>query len=361
MTNIINRYLIVNFLKIVLNAVLIFLALGVLLNLFEEINFFKNLNQSISLPFILALSLVPTLIIELLPFIVFFSSMFYFIQLRSNKDLLSVKTFGYSNLKIIFIISFVAFLIGGFVLFTINPITSALVKYYEKEKAQYSIDVDHLVAINKNGLWIKENTNAGYKIINSQKLEKNTLKKVSIYIFDDSHKLLKRIEAESAVILNNPWQMNNVSVYDYEKDIDTLNIDSYSFKTEKILDKINSLYKNSNTVSFIDLITNYSNLNEKGYSKKTLNEKINKFISLPPFLLLMVVLASLFSIGTLEAKQNFYYVLISILIAVIIYYLRDLSFAFGQTEKISLILSVWMPIIAISLFCTIGIIQINEK
>jgi len=33
----------------------------------------------------------------------------------------------------------------------------------------------------------------------------------------------------------------------------------------------------------------------------------------------------------------------------------------GQTEKISLVLSVWMPLIAISLFCSIGVIQINEK
>ena len=44
-----------------------------------------------------------------------------------------------------------------------------------------------------------------------------------------------------------------------------------------------------------------------------------------------------------------------------IYYLKDLSIAMGQTEKINLTLSIWMPIIIISLFCSIGIIQINEK
>ena len=44
-----------------------------------------------------------------------------------------------------------------------------------------------------------------------------------------------------------------------------------------------------------------------------------------------------------------------------IYYFKDLSFALGQTEKISLGLSVWMPVIALGLFCTIGVIQINEK
>ena len=109
------------------------------------------------------------------------------------------------------------------------------------------------------------------------------------------------------------------------------------------------------------MILDYSELNEKGYSKKLLNEQINKFASLPVFLFLMVVLAAIFTIGTLKNKQNFYYILVSIMTCVAIYYFKDLSIALGQTEKISLILSVWMPIIVIGLFCSIGVIQINEK
>ena len=75
----------------------------------------------------------------------------------------------------------------------------------------------------------------------------------------------------------------------------------------------------------------------------------------------MVILSSVFTIGTLNHKQNYYYIILSILISVVIYYFKDLSFALGQTGKINLILSVWMPIIAVGLFCSIGVIQINEK
>ena len=75
----------------------------------------------------------------------------------------------------------------------------------------------------------------------------------------------------------------------------------------------------------------------------------------------MVTLAAIFTIGTLKNKQNFYYVLIAILTCVAIYYFKDLSIAIGQTEKINVILSVWMPIVVVGLFCSIGVIQINEK
>ena len=359
MNKIINKYLIVKFLKTILNTLLVFFSLGVVLNLYEEIEFFKNLDLSFTLPIILSLSYVPTLITELLPFIFFISSMFYFLSLRSSKDLLSIKVFGYSNIKIILIISLFSFLLGCIVLFVVNPITSTFVKYYETEKARYSRDVDHLVSINKNGVWIKEIDEFGYKIINAEEINNETLERISIYIFNDN-KLIKRIESESAIISNNPWLMKNVNIYNIKENNSTF-LENYEFQSEITLGKINSLYKNLNTISFLSLVLNYSQLNKKGYSQKILNEKINKFTSLPIFLSLMVVLAAIFTIGSLKNKQNFYYILISILVCVTIYYFKDLSIALGKTEKINLILSVWMPVILISLFCTIGVIQINEK
>ena len=360
MNKIINKYLVIKFSKVIFNSILIFLSLGIILNLFEEIEFFKNLNLPFILPVILSFSYVPTLILELLPFIIFLSSMFYFLHLRSSKDLLSIKVFGYSNLKIILILSFFSFVFGLFVLFAVNPITSTLVKYYETEKAQYARDVEHLISINKNGVWIKEIDSLGYKIINAEKLNKDSLENISIYKFNNKHKLLERLEAETALITKSPWIMKNTMIFK-DKDVYATFFKNYEFQSDKVLDKINSLYKNLDTISFLNLLLDYEKLNEAGYSKKILNEKINKFISLPIFLFLMVVLAGIFTIGTLKNKQNFYYVLISILTCVAIYYFKDLSIALGQTEKISLTLSIWMPVIVISLFCSIGVIQINEK
>ena len=360
MNKIINQYMIFDYSKIVLNTILIFITLGIVLNLFEEIEFFKNLNQPFTIPIVLSLSFVPTLIFELLPFIIFLASMFYFLHLKSNKDLLAIKVFGYSNLKITLIVALFTFFFGVFILITVNPVTSSLIKYYETEKAKYARDVDHLISVNKNGVWIKEINTYGYNIINAKKLEGATLKKISIYMFAKNNTFLRRIESDSAIISENPWVMKNVLIYDMAND-NNKKFKNYEFETENILDKINSLYRNLDTISFIDLIKNYSRLNEMGYSKKSLNKRIHKFISLPFFLFLMVVLASIFSIGTVSNKQNYYYVIVSILASVVIYYFKDLSIALGQTGKINLALSVWMPVLTLGLLCSIGVIQINEK
>ena len=96
------------------------------------------------------------MIINLLPFIIFISSMKFLIDIRNNKDLLTMKIFGYSNFRIFFILAFTSFLLGWLILFLVNPITSTMSKYYEKTKSNYSRDIDHLVTFNNNGLWIKK-------------------------------------------------------------------------------------------------------------------------------------------------------------------------------------------------------------
>ena len=39
-----------------------------------------------------------------------------------------------------------------------------MVKFYEKTKSNYSKDTDHLVTINRNGVWIKERKTMTYTL-----------------------------------------------------------------------------------------------------------------------------------------------------------------------------------------------------
>ncbi len=362
MNNVINRYLIFGYLKTILNAILIFVCLGVILNLFEEIEFFKNLDIGIGLPLLLTMLFIPNLIIQLLPFVIFLASMWYLISIKSNRDLLSLKIFGFSSFKITSILALTAFIFGIVILFAINPITSVMIKYYEQTKANYSMDIDHLVSINKNGVWIKEINEKNLHITTASKLEENFLFNVTIYKLDQNNKILERMDSNKVNISTNLWHFDSVNRYYFSKENKQITEKNFKLKSAYNTEKLRSLYKNLDTVSFVDLLTDYKKLNNQGYSKEILNERINVFFSLPVFLLLMVVLASIFTVGSHSKKpQNIYYIFISIVCCVVIFYFKDLSIALGQTDRIPLTLSVWMPIIAISLFCLIGVIQINEK
>ena len=120
MHRVILNYLINNYLKSFFKVFLFFYSFGIILNLFEEIEFFKNVDASIFMPLILTILFIPGMIINLLPFIIFVTSMKFLVDIRNNKDLLTMKIFGYSNFKIFLILSLVSFLLGWLILFFVN-------------------------------------------------------------------------------------------------------------------------------------------------------------------------------------------------------------------------------------------------
>ena len=362
MNKILFQYLVFGFLKVFSKVILIFFCFGIILNLFEEIEFLKNISTDILLPLTLTSLYIPSMIIKLLPFIIFISGMWFLLSIRNNKDLLFLKVYGYSNFKIFFILAITSFTIGWIVLFAINPLTSKMMKYYEQTKSEYSLDLDHLVTINKNGLWIKETLETGSRIIHASEIEKNFLKDVTIFNLNNNNRLVSKIHSKLSNVNNYEWELNKVFIFKFENGITENEIhENYSIYSNYDYEKITTLFKNFDTMSFLDLILNYKELQNLGYNKSYLDQNLNSMLSLPFFLFIMTAVASILTMNTLKRSNNFTFIIVGLISCVLIYYFKDLSIVLGQTDRISLSLASWMPIIAIGLFSSIGILQINEK
>ena len=362
MNKVLFSYLFTGYLKTIFKVILIFYCFGLILNLFEEIEFFKNSNLSILMPLHLTALYVPNIIIKLLPFIIFISSMWFLQNLRNSSDLLTMKIFGYSNLKIFFILSFISFIFGWIILFAVNPITSTMVKYYEQTKSKFSRDIDHLVSINKNGLWIKENVDDGYRIITADETRNNVIKNVIIFNLGKNNKLINQIYSREADISQNRWNLKDVVINKLDNGISSqVILKEYSIVSKYNYYKITNLFKNFDTMSFLELILNYDSLKKKGYNKSYLDQNLNTMMSMPFFLFIMTSLASILTMNTLKRSTSFTFIIVGLIACVAIYYLKDLSLALGQTNRISQSLAVWIPVAALGLFSSIGILQINEK
>ncbi len=362
MNKVLFNYLFNGYLKTILKVTMIIYCFGIILNLFEEIEFFKNLNSSILIPLSLTALYVPNIIIKLLPFIIFISSMWFLLNLRNTTDLLTMKVFGYSNFRIFFILAFISFMFGWMVLFVINPITSTMVKYYEQTKSTFSRDIDHLVSINKNGLWIKENMSNGYRIISADGTRDDVIKNVTIFNLDKKNNLINTIYSKKADISTNEWSLKDVTINKFEDGISSQSyLEEYSIVSKYNYHKITSLFKNFDTMSFLDLALNYDDLQKKGYNKSYINQNLNSMLSMPFFLFIMTALASILTMNTLKKSNNFAFIVAGLITCVAVYYFKDLSLALGQSNRISLSLAVWIPVIAIGLFSSIGVLQINEK
>ena len=98
-----------------------------------------------------------------------------------------------------------------------------------------------------------------------------------------------------------------------------------------------------------------------GYSSDEVMIHLFKIFSTPFFYALMTVLSAVIMFNINKKNPLFFYVVLGIVVSVLIYYINFMFISLGNTGKIPSDISVFLPIIFISLITLMGLIRINEK
>jgi len=331
------------------------------MNLFEEINFFKDINVGIYIPVLLTSLKAPTLINDMLPFIILISGIWFFLKFKKSDEITAMKISGLSNLSVILVPSFISILLGIIFVTAISPLTTISLKKYEMLKGKYDRDKDYLAAITKNGIWIKEKSHNKNNIIRGANLEGVKLMNLTIYEFDKNNDFVKRIEAEYANIASQDWKLKNVNILDENGNKLSENLEEIMYRSIYDINKIKSLYSNLDTIPFWNIKNEMKLLEERGYSTKQIETKLHRSLAFPFFLLSMIFLSGVFTLGMNFKENKLTYIFITIITCVLVYFFNDFSAALGKTEKLSVEIAVWMPILIIFIFSAAGMIYANQK
>jgi lipopolysaccharide export system permease protein len=359
MIKVYQNYLIKLFYKKILTVSLIFLCLVIILNIFEEINFFKNLEVNFFFPFWISLLKTPSNLFEIFPFIFLISSQFFFLELITKNELETLKIHGLDNFKIIKILFFSSILLGVLLVGIFYNISAKLNFLYLEFKNTYSDDNKYLLVVTKNGLWIKDEIDQKTYIINASSIEKEYLKDVVISKFDKDFNL-------SSVIRSAKVNVNSVNWNVYLPLISTDNETTKSekniiIKTHFDLKKINSLYKNLFSLTIFDLLRLKKDYEMIGYSTSEIDSKLHKLLSFPVYLTILTLLISVIMLNIKRDKPFIFHVILGIFLSVLIYYFYFLFNLLGENNTIPVLISIWLPLLILTIFIAIGLIKINEK
>ena len=358
---IINKYLSKEFIKVVINMSLAFFCLGFIITLFEEINFFKDYGVGIKIPIVLSMLFVPSLLYNMFPFVILLSGIWFFLKIKKTDEIIAIKISGVSNFSVIILPGIISIILGILFVTSFNPVSSFMIKKYESIKGTYELDQDYLAAITVNGIWIKEKNNEKNNIIKASKLENERLLEVTIYEFDKENNFVKRIEADSANISALKWNLENVKIVDADGTTISENIKNISYISLYDIKKIKSLYSNLDTIPFWSLGKEIKLLEDRGYSSSEMRAKFQRSLAFPLFLLGMLLLSGVFTLGMSFKENNWTYIFIALITSVLIFYFNDFSTALGKTGKLPVELSVWIPVLVILIFSSVGLIHANQK
>ena len=342
-----------------LKTFIVFVSLAFILNIFEEINFFKDLKVSLTLPIFLTFLNIPSIIFDIFPFIFLITAQFAFIKLIDQNEIIVLKNFGLDNLKIIKILSILSFLIGLIIITVYYNFSSSLKYSYLNLKNSYAKDNKYLAVITENGIWIKDEVGDNINIINANRFSKNILYDVDILQFDKKFNFKKNIIAKEIIIENKLWFIKNALISDSKGKLN--NMENYDLLTNLNYNDVNSLFSNLSSLNIFELNHLRKKYDSINYSSTEVSSAIQKLISFPFYLTIMTILASTIMLNIKHNKSKIFHLIFGILISVIIYYLSFFFEELGKNEQIPIGISIWIPLIIIMLISTISLVRINEK
>ena len=334
----INFYLFTLASKYILINLIIITILVLFLNLLEISRILEKENTTLGFFLLLSLLKLPTIISEIIPFVVILSIAFLFKNLITNNELISIRNMGFSILDIFKPIAIAIFLFGLFILLFINPLAANFENNFNNLTSKKYPNMYSIKFINE-GMWIKnisEDNNKNY--INISKINLDNMNAEKIKILNINNKFNKIIIAEKGEIIDKIFKLQYVSI---------LNINNDKF--EKV--EFYNLILTFDTSNIIDSILNFKFIPFYKYKKHVNNlKKFNLHSSevslyylseiLKPIFLVIIGFTVMGFSGKFKRNENFFKVLfISILIGFLIFLLKEIVTALTTTMEISFIFS----------------------
>ena len=334
----INFYLFTLASKYILINLIIITILVLFLNLLEISRILEKENTTLGFFLLLSLLKLPTIISEIIPFVVILSIAFLFKNLITNNELISIRNMGFSILDIFKPIAIAIFLFGLFILLFINPLAANFENNFNTLTSKKYPNMYSIKFINE-GMWIKnisDDNNKNY--INISKINLDNMNAEEIKILNINNKFNKIIIAEKGEIIDKIFKLQNVSI---------LNINNDKF--EKV--EFYNLILNFDKSNIIDSILNFKFIPFYKYKKHVNNlKKFNLHSSevslyylseiLKPIFLVIIGFTVMGFSGKFKRNENFFKVLfISILIGFLIFLLKEIVTALTTTMEISFIIS----------------------
>ena len=333
----INLYLFRSFFFSFLITFIIFAILIFIGDFIEQ--FRKATNKEVPLQIIMQLSSYNFLSLTMftLPVVSFFSSLFAFLYLIRNSELIIVASSGVAIRTILVSPIILYLLIGAFFITTLNPLMSVFEDRYSELEYEYINRVDKFASITKNGIWLKQfNANNGLSSVlfaKDIKDEGETLSDFMILEYDDNGSFQGRLDGNSAKLISEYWEMKDVQIS--PKFSDSYFKENFKYHTNIKIEDISDSLSSPLSISFWRLGKFIDFLEDLGYSAVDFKMHYYNLIFLPLFMASLLVLSASIS-NTLKQSDKFFATfIISFILIFFIYFISNLFDALGSSSQIN--------------------------
>jgi lipopolysaccharide export system permease protein len=351
------RYFLKEFFKYFVIILLGFTAIAILTEFFDKATEFYSEKPPIYLIVLYLLLQTPRVILYALPFASLFSILITIGIASKWKETVVIKASGSSTRSLFssfiivgIIISLTALLLGE----TVVPAATSKAVYVRKAKI---LKQSLKIMQRETALWLKGLDGSLIRIDGFVE-DENKILKTSIFKFNSSFGLEKRIEAHEAEWVNGAWNLKNVTIFDF-KNQSTEKFDSFlstSLEEPKIF---REEIKKPAEMNFLELHAYYTRIQKAGFKNLKYLVRLYEKLAYPTINFVMILFGISLSLNTnwgggLRAAG------LGIIISILYWLLYSVSISLGNTGFLQPWLAPWISPIVFGIAGCVMYLQIRE-
>lgn len=305
----------------------------------------------------------PSITITAAPFTVLLSSMACFAILARRSELVVTRAGGVSVWRLISPALVVAGALGIVAFAVYNPIASAFASRFETLEERFFDRSSSRLAVAGGGLWLRQGGAEGQTVIRAKRAA-GTIERlwdVAIYQFDPKDRLVRRINARTAVLELGSWRLNAVTRWDLNAsgsraaedaliETSAIRMDEMRIDTDLTREHIRDSFAAPQTISFWKLPGFIDLLEESGFSSNRHRMHWLGLLSAPIVFVAMVLIGAAFSMRHARFGGLGVMALGCVMAGFGYFFLSDIANALGASGAVPVSLAAWAPPISAVLF-----------
>lgn len=298
----------------------------------------------------------PSITITAAPFTLLLAAMTAFAMLARSSELVVTRAAGVSVWRLTAPALACAAGLGVFAFAVYNPLASAFATKFETLEQRFFDQTSSRLAVSGEGLWLRQGGGEGQTVIRAKRASSTVerLWDVSIFQFDPSDRLYRRIDARTATLGDRNWQLGSVMRWDLSDDAEggrqramaatrPVKAEEMTIPTDLTAEHIQDSFAPPETIGFWKLPGFIALLEESGFSSNRHRLHWLRLLSQPVVFVAMVLIGAAFSMRHVRFGGLGYMALGCVTAGFGYFFLSDIANALGASGAVPVEIAAWAP------------------
>lgn len=303
------------------------------------------------------------------PFTFMVGSMLALSRLTRHSELVVTRAAGVSVWQFLLPGVLVAVVLGMFFVAVVNPIAALTIARFDRLEAKHISGNSSLMSVLPSGLWLRQVGEKGITLdgksaseytIHANRMDQSTLalEGVVVFLFDQDHRFLGRIDAAKAVLNPGQWDIPD-AVVSTQQGLPRA-VAAYTMPTRLTLSQIKDSFAAPETFSFWQLPGFIAVLEQAGFSALQHKLHFHSLMALPMLLAGMVMLAAVFSLRAPRRGRTGLLMVMGMAVAFALYFMTNIVYAFGATGSLPIALAAWAPALVLVMISSAALLHLED-